>query len=219
MISAVAVAFLLAQPRLADTVTVPVDQDVWVYPHAGEPASDSALRIWGVEGKAVAASPTDAEEFSYGFLRVSLTNVATDKKLVGASLYLTAANAMDALPEPKAYPLEVRPLSAGFTEKDWTYELSAKVFPSATVIYGTGVPLSAKDDKGEVSWHFDIDLLGKDSKFKADFEAALKDKKPLHFALTSRINPGELGRAAVYKVFSRDNKDETVRPKLVLKFE
>lgn len=214
MISAAAFALLLTAPRLDEvTVSLPVDQDVWVYPHASDPGADPALRVWGVGGKAVSADPNDAEEFSYGLLRVSLANIPDGKKLVGAYLYLKPVGAPEIAANAKDFPLEVRSLTGEFTEKDWNYNLASKIYPGKD-IYGSGI-IEKRGDNFEIR----ADLMGKDSKFGAAFDAAVKGKKALYFGLASKVDPAEQGRANVYKVYSRDNKDEADRPKLILRFE
>lgn len=215
-----AAAILFSMPRPADdTVLIPADQDVWVYPHASDPAGDSYLRAWGVGGKAVAASAGEAEDFSYSYLRFSFDKVPKDKKLVGATLFLTPAGAPEIDPASKSWPLEVRPLKGTFSEKDWVYSQIADVSPSDSEVYGTGIIASGQTPGGEKTFEIKIDLMGKNSKFASAFSKLLGESKPMYVALTSKFDVSEMGQKGVYKVFSRDNKDEAVRPKLVLKFE
>ena len=211
---AVAVMFSNLRPTF-ETVTIPVDQDVWVYPHASDPGGDPALRAWGVGGKAVAATAADAEEFSYGYLRFSFSGIPDGKKLVGATMVFKPVGNPEINPDASKWPLEVRSLVGTFTEKDWDYSQVGKIYPSGD-IFGTGILAKADDGDG---LQIKVDLLGKDSKFSSAFDKAVKDKQPMHFALTSKYDVSELGQKGVYKVYSKDNKDEAVRPKIVLKFE
>lgn len=213
---AAAILLSLAKPS-DDVVTVNDDQDVWVYPHASDPAGDSALRAWGVGGKAVAADAGEAEEFSYGYLRFSF-NVPDGKKLVGASLVVTPVGTPEINPDSKKWPLEARPLVGTFAERSWSYDQVEKVHPSATDIFGTGVIAAARSGQG---LEIVIDLMGKDSKFGDAFAKALKDKQPIYLALTSKYDVSEMGQKGVYKVYSKDNPNNptSTLPHLELKFE
>ena len=215
-----AVAMLLATPRpVVDTYLVEADQDVWVYPHSSDPGGDSFLRVWGLGGKSVAASAGDAEDFSYSYLRFSFDKVPTDKKLVGAYMFLKPAGTPEIDANAKSWPLEVRPLKGKFTEKDWAYTQISDVSPSESEVYGTGVVSAADGPGAEKAFEIKIDLMGKDSKFSTALSKMLSEKQPMFVALTSKYDVSEMGMKGVYKVFSKDNKDELIRPRLVLKFE
>lgn len=217
-------AALLIAPNMhkpvEDTFFVTVDEDVWVYPHASDPGGDSALRVWGLGGKAVAPTPADAENYSYGFLKFAFNNVPADKKLVGAYMFLKPTGKPEIDPASKDWPLEVRPLKGKFDEKSWTQEQLSSTSPSETEVYGSGVvALTDGPSSGEKEYEIKIDLLGKDSKFSEAVLKAIKDKQPMFLALTSKYDVSEMGMKGVYKVFSKDNKSEMDRPRIVLKFE
>jgi hypothetical protein len=47
----------------------------------------------------------------------------------------------------------------------------------------------------------------------------LGNSKPMCLALTSKYDVAEMGMKGIYKVFSKDNKDSVVRPRLILEFK
>lgn len=210
MVSTLLFAALLSRPLLTETIEA--SEDVWVYSHASDPGGDSAMRIFGNGGRAVAASAGDLESFSYGYLKFDLTSLPKGKKLESAELVVTPFGkpAMD--PASKDWPLEARPLKGKFEEKTWFFEMAGDVNPIADSIYGSGViKTTTTDDVFEIR----MNLLGEKSKFAVDFA---KSPSTLYVALTSKYDASEQGMKGMYKVYSRDNKDRTVRPRLELKF-
>ena len=173
-----------AKVREGKVIEIAPSDDVWVYPHASDPARDEAMRIWGVGGIAVAESPGGADDFSYGFLRFSLESLPQGAKVVGATLTLTN------VPNPewtegmsKATPLEVRPLRGIFSEKTWVTTNVLRTFPDPKIIYGKG-PLPFRSDdqptRGEIA------LKGK------EWEEALRSGGALYLALTSTVDAAEV---------------------------
>ncbi len=213
---------LLAFALLASTdVSLKPTDDVWVYPHAGDPAKDGYLRVWGRDGEAVTKLIGDANEFSYSLLRFDPSSIPADGKLSKATLTLT----MTAGPnfnedQAKKNPLQARPVDGSFTEKGWTYDLLEKFNPvyDPKSVYGTGVPSPWPKDGEETT--IVIDLLKGPGDFKTALAAARKDGKPLGIALTSTLdvqaNPDVM---SIYKVYSKDAPVEALRPKLSLSFE
>lgn len=210
MVSTLLFAALLSRPVLVETIEA--SEDVWVYSHASDPGGDSALRIFGNGGNAVAASAGDLESFSYGYLKFDVSAVAKDKKLSSAELVLTPSGKPAVDPSAKDWPLEVRPLVGTFSEKTWGFEMAGEVKPSAKSLYGSGViKTTSADDTFEIR----INLLGEKSAFAGDF-AKLTDS--LFVGLTSKYDASEQGMKGMYKVHSKDNKDRLVRPRLEIKF-
>lgn len=210
---------LLALVAFADVTLKPTD-DLWVYPHAGDPAKDAYLRVWGSEGVSVAKQVGDAEVLSYSFLRFDVTGLPTGT-LKGAKLVLTSVagpNYTEA--QAKKSPLEVRPVEGGFAEKGWKYDLLERFMPSADpqAVYGTGFPSPwpAPDAEGTIG----IDLLKGPGGFGKALAAARAAGKPLGLALTSALdvqsNPDV---QTLYKVYSKEAPVEASRPKLILSFE
>ncbi len=210
MVSTLLFAALLNRPVLAETIEA--SEDVWVYSHASDPGGDSALRIFGNGGRAVAASAGDLESFSYGYLKFDVSSLPKDKKIASAEMILTPSGKPAVDPAAKDWPLEVRPLVGKFAEKTWAFEMAGDISPSPKSLYGSGViKTTTADDTFEIR----INLLGEKSAFAEDF-AKLTDT--LFVALTSKYDASEQGMKGMYKVFSRDNKERAVRPRLEIKF-
>ena len=212
-------AFLLLThaPAAQKVELVPTD-DLWIYPHASDAAHDANLRIWGSEGKSAPADATEAEELSMAYLKWDLSNLPAGKKLTSAVLVVTnIANPGFTVEQAKAAPLQVRPLATTFTEKTWDFEKLGKLLPpkEKTDVFGTGYPESFLADK-PVS--FEIDLLKGPNDFRKYLDSA-RESKSLALALTSAIDMANLGRTAIYKIYSRDAEKEELRPRLVLGFE
>ena len=208
LLLALAISVTTASFKRPSTVTLNPTDDVWVYPHSSDPANDPFFRIWGAEGNSVATSAGDSGQFSYGYLRFDISNLPKDKKLIGARLILTQVENPSYTPElSKQTPLEVRALTSEFDEKTWKYESSAKVSPvtGKDQYFGSGT-LNAG------SLTISIDLL----KGKAIFAEALKGPS-LNLALVSALDPSQSERA-MYKISTRDSKDEKIRPRLELDF-
>jgi len=191
-------------------------EDVWVYPHATDPGADAFLRVFGIGGKSVAPTVADIENFSYGYLKFNLSGIQAGKELVAATLQLTCATKVAIDPASKDWPLEARGLSAVFDEKKFVFENAAKISPTES-LYGTGVVTEGEIDKE--ARIIKINLLDKKSKFSEDVKAYLGNSKPMCLALTSKYDVAEMGMKGIYKVFSKDNKDSVVRPRLILEFK
>jgi hypothetical protein len=208
-------AGLIAPPAI---VELPVASDVWVYTHSSDPGSDTILRVWGAGGKSVTSSAGDRDAFSYSYLQFDVSKFA-GRNLKSATLVLTCATKLDAEPGRKDWPVEVRGLTASFEEKSFTYEMGEKIAPTDEV-FGTGY--LQDEDKNADPQIIKINLTTEKSKFRELLSKQLKgnaDVKSVSFALTSKFDPAELGRKNIYKFFSKENKDLSVRPKLVLEFE
>lgn len=210
---------LFAIALLADVTLRPTD-DVWVYPHAGDPAKDGYLRVWGREGEAVPKLAGDATEFSFSLLRFDPAALP-DGKLTKARLILTTTAGPNYTEEQaKKWPLQARPVDGGFAEKGWKYDLIERFMPTfdPKSVYGTGFPKPwpAPDVEGKI----EIDLLQGPGDFRAALTTARKDGKPLGVALTAALdvqtNPDV---QTIYKAYSKDAPVEASRPQLVLSFE
>ncbi len=210
MVSTVLFAALLNRPLALETIES--SEDVWVYSHASDPGGDSALRVFGNGGNAVAASAGDLESFSYGYLKFDVSSLPKDKKLASAELVLTPSGKPVVDPAAKDWPLEARPLVGKFSEKTWGFEMASDVKPLGSSVYGSGVIKATSAADG---FEIRMNLLGEKSTFSGDF-AKLTDS--LFVALTTKYDASEQGMKGMYKVFSRDNKDRAVRPRLELKF-
>ncbi|AIE86453.1 hypothetical protein [Fimbriimonas ginsengisoli] len=210
-------AFLLLAPQ---TVELTPTDDVWVYPHASDGAHDANLRVWGYEGKAAPADATEAEELSMAYLKWDVASVPAGKKLTKARLVLTnIANPGYTLEQAKAAPLQARPLAPDFTEKSWEFESLGKLLPKREKldVFGVGAPEKLVADKPAP---IEIDLMKGPNDFGKYLAAALgSPSKQMALALTSTIDMATLGRTGIYKFYSRDERDATVRPRLVLTFE
>ena len=216
---AAALIYSTLTTRIEDTVTVTVSEDVWVYANAPDPASDETFKVWGVGGKAVAPSPTEAESFGYGYLKFELPAVPEGKKLVGAWMVLKPAGSMKVDVNAKDYPLEARPLVGTFSEKSWTYDMSAKVFPGDS-IYGKGLVAQVEGSTDANNLEIRINLLdNKDNLFGVNLDKATKAKASMYFALTSKYDASELGREGIYRIYTKDRKEGDVKPKIVVKYE
>ncbi|MFZ4508960.1 MAG: hypothetical protein ACOYON_14825 [Fimbriimonas sp.] len=205
--------FGVGGPSVEEIELVPTD-DVWVYPHASDPMKDPFLRIWGAEGQAVAASPDAAEDYSYAYLRWDLSKLPAGalKSAKIRLVHIADPQWTDEMLKPA--PLEVRALNADFVEKEWSYDKSAKVSPTKgkEAILGAGAPAFST---GKVL-SFDIELKDTPA-FKAAWESALK-KGSLSVALTSAIDPAAVGRAGMFKLYSKDDEKAERRPKLIVQW-
>lgn len=192
-------------------LTFVAHDDVWVYPHASDPAGDAFMRIWGTQGDAVAPDPASAAEFSYGYLRFDVPAPAEGRRLVEARLEVTQdKNPPYTLDLAKASPLQARPLVGTFEEKTWTYGDSAKVYPGP-LAYGEGAPAAVDAEKPTP---IVIDLL----KGPADFRTATANGGWVSLALTTTMDVAT-GNRTVYRLYTRDTETEAYRPRLVLRYE
>lgn len=211
-----ALTLLAAQKEVALTPTA----DIWIYPHAGDPAKDAYLRVWGRDGQAVAKEIGDAEELSYSLLKFDPSSLPEGKPKNATLILTTVADLAFTEAQAKANPLQARPVDGGFEEKGWKYDFLEKFNPTfdPKSIYGTGYPTpwpeAGKEGKIE------IDLLKGPGDFAAALAAAKKDGKALGLALTSVLdvqsNPDVM---SIYKMYSKDSPLEATRPKLVLSYE
>lgn len=211
---------LIALLALSAPITLEPAHDVWVYPHAADATKDAYLRVWGTGGRSAPADVSEAEEFSLSYLKWNLDGVTPGKKLKSAKLILVnIANPGFTLEQAKEAPLEARTLGTGFDEKDWTYEGISKLLPKADkeAVFGTGTPLLvAKDKPVEIT----LDLLKGPGDFRTALETAAKSPtKELALALTTPLDMSALGRAGIYKLYSKDAETKANHPRLVLEFE
>jgi hypothetical protein len=215
-----AVTLLLSHvtSRLDDPITVIASEDVWVYPNSSDPGADETFKIWGIEGKAVAPKPDQAENFGYGYLKFDFSAAPAGKKLVSAFMVLKPVAKMTVDKNAKDYPLEVRPLVGKFAEKTFEHGMTSSVYPGDS-IYGTGVVAPVVGSTDEKDLEIRVDLMAKKSQFAEMFGKSAKGDKVMFFALTSKYDAAELGRDGIYRIYTRDRKEENMKPKIVLKFE
>ncbi len=215
-----AVTLLLSHAtlRLDEPVTIIASEDVWVYPMASDPGADETFKVWGIEGKAVAGKPEEAESFGYGYLKFDFSAVPSGKKLVSAFMILRPIAKMTVDKNAKDYPLEVRPLVGRFAEKTFEHGMTATVFPGES-IFGTGVVAPAVGSSDAKELEIRVDLMAKKSPFAEMYGKAVSGDKAMFFALTSKYDAAELGRDGIYRIYTRDRKEENMKPRIVLKFE
>lgn len=206
---------LLAAPMSTSVVELYPTDDVWAYPHASDPDKDPFLRVWGVDGASVAPSAAESDSFGYSFLKFDAVGLP-ERPLKSATLTLvhTAKPSFD-LALAKKHPLEVRPVSALFSEKSWGYGDLDKFMPSAGrgAAFGTGSPEAFDSEK---DFPIKIDLLGGPGKFNTLLISA-RTSKAFALALTTTMSPDGDVRS-IYKVYSKDGPKES-RPVLRLEFE
>ncbi len=219
--SLIAAMALNSAPMAHDVIDLNPLNDAWIYAHAGDPQTDEFLRVWGQEDAAVPADPNDRDNFSYSYLSFDLERCPTDKKLEAAELILThVADPGFKLDDTKKAPVQVRPLVGTFTEKGWNYDLGAKVYPAPKKedVFGEGSP--AEIPQGQ-PFEVSINLLKGPNSFKVYLGKAIEGKeKTLFLSITSKIDPSQIGRAGIYKFFSKDHKENAKRrPLLRLTFD
>lgn len=190
--------------------------DVWVYPHASD-VKDAYLRVWGAGGKAVAGKDDSLDEFSYSYLRFDASGLP-DGTLKEAKLVLTAtADPGWTASDLKSTPIQARLAKGDLAEKDWSYDsLAAKLAPSEAAEAVFGVATSGPIEKGKEPT-LTIDLMQGPAKF-ADALSAARKSGSIVLALTSPLNPADVGRTAIYKFYSKDGP-EKFRPVLRLVFD
>ncbi|MBX3114048.1 MAG: hypothetical protein KF836_05725 [Fimbriimonadaceae bacterium] len=205
-------AFLVAGSTLALTPT----DDIWIYPHASD-QTDPYLRFWGSEG---ASLPDPNFDFSgaWSCLKFDLSK-APSKELKSAKLtiWLIPGSTITQDVADK-YPIEVRMGSTQFTEKTFDLGQTAKVTPPASELAIFGLSKVKLYDNNDKATKIEIDLMAGKSTFAKYFKdsTAVKDKQ-LGLALTSAIDPAEVGQSGIYKIYSR-NADNEFKPKLDLTF-
>jgi hypothetical protein len=185
--------------------------DVWVYAHATDPTGDHFMRVWGIDGEAVPSSAADSESFSMGYMKFSLTGIPKGATIKSAKLLVHQAPSPGyTVEESKAYPLEARLISTKFTEKGWNDEVLSTVLPKASDLLGFGSPESVSGDTISIT----IDL-----KDHLDAVNKAASEGELGIALTSTIDAETLGRSAVYKIYSREEPDPALAPKLLIELD
>lgn len=203
----------------AASLYIQPSDDVWVYPHASDASTDEYLRIWGAGGKAT-AEDAEAGGISYSYIKWDLTGLPKDTKITQAKIVLTHIPDPEfTLTDAKSNPVQVRGLVGNFSEKTWRFDNSSSVKPESEDknVFGDGSPTEVPMGK---EFQIHVDLLKGPGDFRAYFEKALKGAKPeLALALTSAIDPAELGQAGVYKVYSRNARNTKFRPILMLWFD
>ena len=188
--------------------------DVWVYAHAEDPQKDQFLRAWGANGRSVPQPGDDPQAFSWSLLKWDLSGFPEGAKIVEAQLIFTAApdsgfTAKDAA----AAPLEVRSVKSGFNEKDWDYANAETYTPAGdTGLFGTVSPATVSSTEFPIV----IDLLQGPGNFRDYYADAMKKSRVISLAITSKIDPSQLGKGGIYKVYSKDATDPTMRPALRL---
>lgn len=197
----------------AQTLEITPTDDIWVYPHASDPQKDGYLRVWGTGGLAVASDPTQADEYSYSYLRFDFAKLPKEAKISGVVLTLMHT------PDPtwqasdsKASPLEARVLAKSFTEKSWDYSQGKTIFPGSKKEDVLGSFAPAKIDPGQPI-KFELDLL------KGPSKMVMSTGQEVRIALTSTLDPSTVGNRAVYKFYSKDYDKAEYRPKLTITFE
>lgn len=205
------VTLLVASLALQTINLFPTD-DIWVYAHASDPGGDSVMRVWGIDGDSVPSSATDAESFSMGYLKFSLADVPSGLTLKGAHLIVHQAPSPGyTLEQSKAAPLEARLIPANFSEKTWSESSIEETLPKKDdLALGSAPPDSIEGDDVTIS----IDLMK-----NADALKKALAGKEIAIALTTTMDASALGRAAIYRIYSREEKDEHRVPKLVLDFD
>jgi hypothetical protein len=198
---------------------VPTD-DIWVYPHAAEPAKDANIRVWGANGAAVPADVSGVEEYSFGYLRWNLAGLPAGKKLKSAKLVLTqVADPGFSEAQAKEGPLEARLVSPAYAEIGWTYDQVEKILPPGGKDGRVGAASPSAWEAGKPVV-IAIDLLKGPKDFQAAFATAqATTDKYFALAITTPLDMMALGRSAIYKVYTKEAETAANRPKLVLEFE
>jgi hypothetical protein len=215
-------ALLFIQPPRPDAVNAPVTQSIWVYSHAGDPAGDEYLRIWGVDGAATPTNPTDSENFSYGYLKVDVSGLPAGRPKKATLILHNIAPPGFAAADLKDTPLQARPLSTSFDGPKWTYDSVAKIFPGAAKdLFGIAKASGPLNDTSPIE--LDVDLLQGPGDFNdALAKAEASTDHALCLALTSPIAPQQdsagSARTGIYKLYSATAKDKTLRPMVKLEF-
>ena len=202
------------QQNSASGLYISTTDDIWVYAHAEDPQKDQFLRAWGANGRSVPLPGDDPQAFSWSLMKWDLSGFPANAKVVEAQLIFTAApdsgfTAKDAA----AAPLEVRSVKPGFSEMDWDYAKAETYTPDGdTGLFGTASPTNISSTEFPIV----VDLLQGPANFRTYYKEAMKKSRVLTFAITSKMDPGTLGRAGNYKVYSKDASDATMRPVLRL---
>jgi hypothetical protein len=220
MVSALVFCAIAGWTSLSQPLSLTPKDDVWTYPNASDASKDPYLRAWGSQGKSVPSSAEESSSFSASFLQWDVSSVPTDKKVKAARLVLThIASPTFTQADVNKSPLEARLAGTGFDQTTWDPTQAATYMPEPgeRSLLGSAIPdLSKPIDK---PFTITIDLLKGPGDFRDALTRAIKsDKKLLGLAITSSIDPEQLGMRSIYKVYSRDSEPATV-PKLELDFE
>lgn len=206
---------------LGATLRLTPTDDLWIYPHAGDPQKDPYLRVWGDGERAVSKDAEEASRLSYSFLSFDVSTVPVDGRLKTACLVLThMADPKFSEALAKSNPIEARTISNGFSEKTWTYASLPKFTPglSKDSIFGTGEIRSWPETGKE--FKIELNLLAGAGKFADVLAESRRTNKPLAMALTSKIAvTATEGIQTMYKFYSKDDRMVSSRPVLVLEFE
>ncbi|MBV6459144.1 MAG: hypothetical protein HONBIEJF_02287 [Fimbriimonadaceae bacterium] len=207
------IAWLIAA-LAAETITIEATDDIWVYPHASDQVNDPFLRVWGADGKSLAADAMEANSFSYSYLRFAIPKSALGKKILSAKLVLSHVN-QPAWDERygTTYPLEVRSIGAFPSEGKWRYDGDLPNFMPKPGEEGLLVKQGIKTGSGKDGTKIEIDF----GKGALRLNEAAKSGN-IDLALASTMNPAEIGDRIVYKFYSR-SAEAANRPKLVLTVE
>lgn len=197
------------------TVSLTPTDDIWVYPHSSDPARDANLRIWGSDDKPAATSASDLEQFSYSFLKFPIDSLTDEKPKAARLILWSVANPTFTIEQSKRAPLQVRPVSADFTEKTWTYNQAEKLMPDASdkAVFGEK---SVAEVSSEAPFRIEIDLLKGPGKFAGYLVNAKRSGKPFAIALTAALDVTD--NRSSYKIYCRDAERETLRPKLEIDY-
>jgi hypothetical protein len=96
---------------------------------------------------------------------------------------------------------------------DWDYAKAENYTPDGdTGLYGETSPTTVSSTEFPIV----IDLLKGPANFRNLYAEAMKKSRSISLAITSRMDPSKLGRAGIYKVYSKDATDPTMRPVLRL---
>lgn len=210
--TALLAATLTVLTQQAQVILTPTD-DVWVYPHAADPAKDTRLLVWG-SGGSMPAPGEDEQSFSYGLLRFDAGKLPQSALVNKIELILTH------LPKPafdakvsKEFPVEVRPLLGELSEKTWSYDKLATIRPESgkDAVLAKGF---AETIPSDLAFEVKI-MLASDSIKAGEVLKRVVKGFQLGFALTSSLDPGALDGRPTYRFYSND-AEEKLRPRLVL---
>jgi hypothetical protein len=188
----------------AQTLTESPTDDIWVYTHATSGQTDPFLRAWGdgVNSLDPAGYPPSFL-YSYSYLKFDLGSIAAGSYQVSsATLTFTHAAPGYTLAQGEATPLEVRQLAPNFDEASWTFGNASNPQPRAVISTGS---LANYQAGGEFELIVDLNTSG----FETLFNDAITEGE-IAFALTSAMNPGGAGGAALYKMYSKDDPGNRV---------
>lgn len=186
--------------------------DIWVYPHASDPATDVFLRAWGNSDGPVAGVEDGAA--SYSLVKFKTVDGAGPIKSATLILWL-APNPVYGADEVANTPLQARLARGDFSESAWSDAVEKRVRPYGHPdhVLGFGAPMKiVENEPSEVK----IDLLKGPADFRAAYDRA-RTAGSIGLAITTSLSPdGRQGYS--YKLHSR-HAGEVLAPKLVIEFE